>query len=113
MAYTEADWEDVKYSDQWHGKDKEQLGFDFPNIPYIIEGDFKLTESSAIQRYIIERSEKKELLGKDIKERGQVNQLLGVMSDVRTPIVGLYFDKEWETKKAEVFEKIKPKLDQF
>ena len=22
LAYTEADWEDIQYSDQWHGKDK-------------------------------------------------------------------------------------------
>ncbi|CAG0900667.1 unnamed protein product, partial [Cyprideis torosa] len=33
-------------------KDKFNLGLDFPNIPYIIDGDVRLTESLAIMRYI-------------------------------------------------------------
>ena len=61
LAYTNAVWEDLRYTDreQWFGGDKEELGFDFPNLPYIIEGDFKLTESKAVYRYIIQRSNKK------------------------------------------------------
>jgi len=61
LAYTEADWENIAYTDPnaWFANDKQNLGFDFPNIPYLIEGDFKITESSAVERYIIERSNKK------------------------------------------------------
>ena len=40
-----------------------------------------------------------------------MNQLIGVMGDLRTPVVDLFFDKEWESKKDIVFEKIKGKLD--
>lgn len=38
LAYTGANWEDVKYveQDQWHQKDKKDLGLDFPNLPYLI-----------------------------------------------------------------------------
>ena len=57
LAYCGALWEDVRYVDpqQWFGKDKQELGLDFPNLPYLIDGDFKLTESNAIQRYIIKK----------------------------------------------------------
>ncbi len=55
LAYTGLAWEDASYTDhnQWFGNDKQKLGFDFPNLPYLIDGDLKLTESSAIERYII------------------------------------------------------------
>lgn len=58
LTYTDAIWQDVKYTDasQWFHGDKKHLGLDFPNLPYLIDGDFKLTESSAIEKYIIERS---------------------------------------------------------
>lgn len=60
LAYTGALWEDVQYTspEQWFGGDKEKLGFGFPNLPYLIDGDFKITESGAIIQYIIERSHK-------------------------------------------------------
>jgi glutathione S-transferase len=29
----------------WFGKDKQSLGLDFPNLPYLINGATKLTES--------------------------------------------------------------------
>ena len=58
LAYTGAVWEDVKYTspDQWFGKDKQGLGLAFPNLPYLIDGDLKISESSAISRYIITNS---------------------------------------------------------
>ena len=40
--FSRTDWTDVKGS----------FGLDFPNLPYYIEGNLKLTESWAILRYI-------------------------------------------------------------
>lgn len=41
-----------------------------------------MTESEAIERYIIERSDQKEaLLGKDIYERAKIENILGVLRD--------------------------------
>lgn len=69
LAYTGAVWEDVRYSEreQWFEKDKKELGLAFPNLPYLIEGDFKLTESTAIAWYIVARSDKRELFGTNLK----------------------------------------------
>ena len=57
----------------WFGV-KNNLGLDLPNLPYLVEGDFKLTEGCAIHRYLAEKY-KPELLGKDAKHRAQVAML--------------------------------------
>ena len=74
LAYTGAVWEDVKYTspDQWFGKDKQGLGIPFANLPYLIDGDFKLSESKAINSYIIQRSGNTELLGKNLQDQARV-----------------------------------------
>jgi glutathione S-transferase len=61
LAYTKVNWKDKIYTDRtsWFDGDKKNLGFTFPNLPYLIDGALKLTESSAIQRYIINKSQKK------------------------------------------------------
>lgn len=58
LSYTGAAWEDVRYTspEQWFEKDKQNLGIPFPNLPYLIDGDFELTESKSINKYIIARS---------------------------------------------------------
>lgn len=112
-AYTGTEVEDVFYTEwnKWHGEDKLNLGFDFPNLPYLIDGDFKLTESAAINRYIILQSGHSELLGKTVKDRARVDNILGVLKDTLKDIRGLYWNKEYQTAKGAVLEKAKTKLD--
>ena len=58
--YAEVDFEDVVYEcgpAPEHNKDcwfsvKNTLGLDFPNLPYLFDGDVNLTESMAIHKYI-------------------------------------------------------------
>ncbi len=97
LAYTGAVWEDHKYAqrEDWFDKDKKELGFSFPNLPYLIDGDFKLTESKAINLYIIRRAGKNEPLGKNTQDEALVECLLGVLQDARTPFGPLFWDKEW------------------
>ena len=113
LAYTGAVWEDLKYTEpeQWFGGDREELGFDFPNLPYLIEGEYKLTESTAIQRYIIQRSNKKELLGKNIKDEGTVNCMIGILGDIKYELFPLFFNPNWKEAVDQSLQKIKPKVD--
>jgi glutathione S-transferase len=95
LAYTGAVWEDVKYTapEQWFALDRTDLQLPFPNLPYLIEGNFKLTETDAICRYIVERSDRQELLGKSLEERALVNNLVGVIHDLTQLIFPLSCDK--------------------
>ena len=71
-------------NEQWP-KEKFNLGLDFPNIPYLMEGDYKITETTAIHRYIAERWNP-ELLGRDAQHRGLVNMVGNVVHDAKFPL---------------------------
>jgi len=55
LRYAEADWIDNRRafssSDDWKAE-KFSLGLDFPNLPYLIDGNVKLSQSVAIIRYL-------------------------------------------------------------
>jgi glutathione S-transferase len=66
----QVDFEDKQYAvgpgpefdrSQWTDV-KPTLGLDYPNLPYLIDEDFKLTESMAIMKYIAAKW-RPELLG--------------------------------------------------
>lgn len=116
LAYTETPFQEVVYDfaekQRWFDEDKKNIGFDFPNIPYLIDGDLKLTESSAIMKYLVKRSGKNELLGKNLQDEGSVESILGVENDILNEMRKLLAVKEnLEIAKAEALAKIKPKLD--
>lgn len=72
LAYTRSEYKEVRYSfskfSEWADNDKINLGLDFPSLPYLIDGKLKLTESKAIEMYIIHRAKKaSEMLGKNNK----------------------------------------------
>ena len=99
LAYTGLQWEDNVYSgpEKWFGNgDKTKIGFAFPNLPYLINGDFKLTESVAIAKYIIAKSEKKELLGKTPEDQATVDMIISLLDDIYSPTFALFFSPNYE-----------------
>ena len=48
---------------KWFMEDKKNIGLDFPNLPYLIDGEIKITESLNILTYLPNRFNKPELLG--------------------------------------------------
>ena len=75
LAYSGLEWEDVKHVDRekWQAEEKAGLGMDFPNLPYLIDGDFKLSESSAIPRYVLKKAGKTDALGKNAQDQARVD----------------------------------------
>jgi glutathione S-transferase len=114
LAYTNTPFTEVKYElsnkDNWFEGDKKNLGLEFPNLPYLIDGDFKLTESAAILKYIIRRSGNNELLGKNIQDEGVIDNILGVTADILKELWTVLPNPNWSETKGAVLEKIRPKL---
>lgn len=112
LSYLNVNFEDKLYTeqDQWFKNDKTGLGIPLPNLPYLIDGDFKLSESTAIIRYIPKKFGKPELLGKTVEDEARVNQILGVITDVQNTLSTALRAEGFQDKKAETYEKVSAKL---
>jgi glutathione S-transferase len=83
------------------------LGLAFPNLPYIVHGDKKISETIAIFQYIAIAGKKRELLGAD-KDDDRINffMVYGVVVDLKNELDRLLYDVPKENfikAKAESF----------
>lgn len=100
LAYKEVDFEDKLYScgpppdferAAWLDE-KQTLGLDFPNLPYLIDGDVKLTQSTAIIRYL---ARKYDLDGKTCEEKRRADVIEQQLSDVKRTWVMLCYNPKF------------------
>ena len=61
---------------------KQNLGLEYPNLPYLIDGTVKLTETVAIMQYIATKYQPS-LLGADASEIGRIHMLLNFISQLK------------------------------
>ncbi|XP_018007492.1 glutathione S-transferase Mu 1-like isoform X2 [Hyalella azteca] len=97
LAYTGTEYVDKHYTTEW-ADDKENLGLEFPNLPYYIDGDLKITESGAILRYL---ARKNNLVGSTEDERIRLDMAEGIIGDAMRSIVVLCYNSDFETKKVD------------
>jgi len=69
--------------------DKFNLGMDFPNLPYYFDDDVKLSQSTAIMRYL---AEKHSLAGRTADERWKIDLLAEQATDIRNWYNGLVYE---------------------
>ncbi|XP_068125629.1 glutathione S-transferase Mu 1-like isoform X2 [Hyperolius riggenbachi] len=90
--------------------EKEKLGLDFPNLPYLIDGDVKLTQSNTILRYI---ARKHGLCGETESEKNNVSLLENQVMDFRMGLVMIAYNPQFETLKGPYLEKLPVALGRF
>ncbi|KAF8777974.1 Glutathione S-transferase Mu 3 like protein [Argiope bruennichi] len=116
LHYKKVDFEDKRYPANAEGfqewqKDKFSLGFDFPNLPYYIDGDIKLTQSIAIMRYL---GMKHGLDGKTDEQKRRVLMAEQQSVDFRDKLRAFVVGSEYETTKKEEFLKgVQPMFQQW
>ncbi|XP_040854573.1 glutathione S-transferase Mu 1 isoform X4 [Ochotona curzoniae] len=111
LEYTDTSYEEKRYTmgdapdydrSQWLSE-KFKLGLDFPNLPYLIDGTHKLTQSNAILRYL---GRKHNLCGETEEEKIRVDILENQAMDVSNQLAE-------EKQKPEYLKGIPDMLKQF
>ncbi|XP_003267965.1 glutathione S-transferase Mu 2 [Nomascus leucogenys] len=109
LEYTDSSYEEKKYTmgdapdydrSQWLNE-KFKLGLDFPNLPYLIDGTHKITQSNAILRYI---ARKHNLCGETEKEKMREDILENQLMDNRMQLARLCYNPDFEKLKPEYLE---------
>ena len=85
-------------------KRDETNSWDFPDLPFLKEGNFVLTEAFPISQYIIERFGSPSLLGKNQKDKGIVQMYVWSINTMNSVI-----SINCQGKNGEEFEKFKKK----
>lgn len=102
-TYDKSSWFDVKH----------KLGLPFPNLPYLVDGDLKITQTNAILQHLADRAG---LSGTTEEERAKVNMLFGLSGDVRRRYTGAAYSPKFDEMRPGLVESIEQKLaelDQF
>jgi len=91
LAYLELPYENKKIAsfDQWKSE-KESAQYNFPNLPYLVDGEKTITEAEAIEAYICLKANRPEMIGKE-QDRVEFIQLRGVIADFNTGITNVCY----------------------
>uniref|UniRef100_A0A5F9D4U8 Glutathione S-transferase n=1 Tax=Oryctolagus cuniculus TaxID=9986 RepID=A0A5F9D4U8_RABIT len=118
LEYTDTSYEEKRYTmgdapdydkSQWLSE-KFTLGLDFPNLPYLIDGTHKLTQSNAILRYL---ARKHGLYGETEEERIRVDILENQVMDNRIQFGMMCYSPDFEKLKPEYLKGLPEKLQLY
>nr|XP_040143363.1 glutathione S-transferase Mu 2 isoform X2 [Ictidomys tridecemlineatus] len=115
LEYTDSSYEEKRYTmgdapdydrSQWLDE-KFKLSLDFPNLPYLIDGPHRITQSNAILRYI---ARKHNLCGETGEEKTRVDILENQAMDTRMQLAMVCYSPDFEKKKPEYLETLPEKM---
>ncbi|XP_040854599.1 glutathione S-transferase Mu 1-like isoform X2 [Ochotona curzoniae] len=87
--------------------EKFKLGLDFPNLPYLIDGTHRLTQSNAIVRYL---GRKHNLCGETEEEKIRVDILENQVMDNRWQLIMVCKSPDYEKLKPDYLKGLPDKL---
>ncbi|KAM4872618.1 glutathione S-transferase Mu 2 [Thomomys bottae] len=118
LEYTDSSYEEKRYligdapdydRSQWLSE-KFKLGLDFPNLPYLIDGAHRITQSNAILRYI---ARKHNLCGETEEEKIRVDMLENQVMDIRMQLARICYSPDFEKLKPEYLQGLPEKMKLF
>ncbi|TGZ65046.1 hypothetical protein CRM22_006051 [Opisthorchis felineus] len=118
LEYNGVEFDDFKYvcgpapdfcKKSWL-EEKFNLGLDFPNLPYYKDGDFSLTQSDTILRYVAESNG---MGGTNPKERATLSMLNGTVDDLRWTYLRAVYGPDFEKLKPQLLADLPNHLDLF
>ena len=93
----------------WLSK-KNTLGLDFPNLPYFIDEDIRISESYGILKFIC-RKYKPEYLGNTVEERATIEMLMEVAGDMKRRMTRTCYSSAFASLKSDADLFVKGKLE--
>lgn len=90
--------------------EKFTLGLDFPNLPYYIDEDVKLSQSGAILRYL---AGKHGLNGKNLVDQARVDLLAAQVTDFHMDFVRIVYNPDYSNLKADYLKGLPEKLEKL
>ncbi|GFR10614.1 glutathione S-transferase Mu 1 [Trichonephila clavata] len=112
LHFKKVDFEEKTYvlgTEEW-SNEKFNLELDFPNLPYYMEGDIKITQSTTILRYL---ARKHGLDGKDDKQKLRVSLAEQQIVDLRMALINLSYSDNFESAKGDFMKKIPDQMKQW
>jgi len=114
LGYKEVEYEDKRYAcgpppdfdgSQWFDE-KFTLDLDFPNLPYLMDGDVKITQNLAIMRYL---GRKYDLVGTNCEENRRIDLTEQQLTDFRSGFVRLCYSPTFADER-DAYEKNLPSI---
>ncbi|KAF5402806.1 Glutathione S-transferase mu tandem duplicate 2 [Paragonimus heterotremus] len=106
LEYLEQPYDERLYdkcdAQKWF-EEKHSKGFEFPNLPFYIDDDFKLTETVAILRYIADQHG---TLGSNAKERAVISMLESAAAEMRANAAKVAYSKQPEEEKEQILKNL-------
>lgn len=94
---------------QWTSE-KNKLGLDFPNLPYLIDGETKISQSNAILRYL---ARKLKMCGDSEEELIRIDMLENQVMDFRMGFGKMCYSSDFEKLKPEYLKQLPGNLKLF
>jgi len=89
-------------------KKKLNLGIELANLPYLVDGEIKLTQSFAIMRYLARKHKKLLPLGE--VEQQKLDQTESFLTDLRFGFAMLCYNPEFKSMKEGFFKELPRRL---
>lgn len=111
LAYLKADYKENNPNAKEWFKNRHKMQLNFPDLPYLIDGDMRMTETTAIVDYLLHKYDKSYLLGKDPMEKIHHRMIFDVLFEIFERCFMVIYSKDYK-KRYSLFRYIcfEPKL---